>query len=79
MQTNATNELSCSVFGHNLERSSMASQANQELTCKTCNSKILVSDDGEFNVHPFRNRDISVALRQLFVLKNQQSARSLSV
>ncbi|MEH6536679.1 MAG: hypothetical protein V7719_09815 [Psychroserpens sp.] len=79
MQTNTTNELSCSVFGHNLERSSMTIPSNDELTCKTCNSKISVSDSGEFEVIPFKNRDINTALRQLFLLNNQCSRKQFSV
>ncbi len=79
MQTNRTNELSCSVFGHNLERSSVASHTNRQLVCKTCNSNVSVTEDGDFNMLPFKNRDIKTALRQLFILKNQNSNRQFSV
>lgn len=78
MQTTTTNELSCSVFGHNLERSSMASDNSHDLTCKTCQSKVSVSDDGEFNMSPFKNREIDTALRQLFILKSQYLHRQAS-
>ena len=79
MRSNSTNELSCSVFGHNLERMSATTQNNSEFTCKTCHSKILVGEHGEFDVFPFQNQDIKTALRQLFILKNQYAQRELSV
>lgn len=77
MHTTTTNELSCSVFGHNLERSSMASVNSHELICKTCHSNVSVSDDGEFNILPFKNREINTALRQLFILKSQYLHRQI--
>lgn len=79
MQTTTTNELQCSVFGHNLERTSMTSQSNHQLTCKTCNTKVSVNDTGEFNTLPFKNKDINTALRQLFILKSQYSREQFSV
>jgi len=73
MKTNTTNELSCSVFGHNLERSSMATASKNELICKTCHSKVLANEDGEFDIMPFKNKDVHRALKQLFILKSQHS------
>ncbi|WP_298901331.1 hypothetical protein [uncultured Psychroserpens sp.] len=78
MQTTTTNDLSCSVFGHNLERSTEPSAYRNELTCKTCHSKVAVNDQGEFRTLPYKNRDINTALRQLFLLKNQYFRRKIS-
>lgn len=79
MQTSTTNELSCSVFGHNLERSSLTSKETHELICKTCKSKVSVNDPDEYNMLPIKNRKISTALRQLFLLNTQYSHKSISI
>ncbi|MCD2258442.1 hypothetical protein [Psychroserpens luteolus] len=78
MQTTSNNELSCSVFGHNLERSSLISKDNHELTCKTCHSKVMIGDHGEFNALPYKNRDINTTMRQLFLLKNRRFHHPIS-
>ena len=78
MQTTTTNDLSCSVFGHNLERSSDAPAYHNELTCKTCDAKVSIDTRGDFNTLPYKNRNINTALRQLFLLKSQYVRRHLS-
>ncbi|WP_299333227.1 hypothetical protein [uncultured Psychroserpens sp.] len=79
MQATITNELPCSVFGHNLERSSSGISNSNELFCKTCNSKVAIDAQGEFQNFPIQNRSIKVALRQLFLLGSQYSRKQLSV
>ncbi len=79
MQTSTTNELSCSVFGHNLERSSLAPKETHELICKTCKSKVFVNATDEYNILPIKNRKISTALRQLFLLNTQYSHQRISI
>ncbi|MGB3606077.1 MAG: hypothetical protein WA775_05385 [Psychroserpens sp.] len=78
MKTNPTNQLPCSVFGHNLERSPIVLKDSQVLTCKTCHTKVRIDDSGELNVIPFKNREIDTALRQLFLLRKRSSRRQFS-
>ena len=68
MQIAATSALSCSVFGHNLVRTS---ERSHKLTCKTCNTLIAVDDDGSFDDSPIHNQDIKYVLQQLFLLKQR--------
>ena len=75
MKTNTTNQLSCSIFGHNLERSSKDSN---EATCKTCKSKITLDDSEKFETLPFKNENIKTALRQLYLLQNRYTPQKLS-
>ncbi|MBR9846739.1 MAG: hypothetical protein GYB35_11855 [Algicola sp.] len=75
MKTITTNDLSCSVFGHNLER---LSKDSHELTCKSCKSKITMDDSDIFEALPLKNENIKTALRQLFLLQNRYSRRKLS-
>ncbi|WCO01838.1 hypothetical protein [Psychroserpens ponticola] len=75
MKTTTTNDLSCSVFGHNLER---ISKDSHELTCKTCKSKIVIEDSDTFDALPFKNQNIKTALRQLYLLQNRYSPQKLS-
>ena len=75
MKTTTKNELSCSVFGHNLER---LSKDSHELTCKTCNSKIAIDNNGTFEMLPLKNENIKTALRQLFFLQKKYSPSVLS-
>ena len=75
MKTITTNDLSCSVFGHNLER---LSKDSQELTCKSCKSKVTMDDSDIFEALPLKNENIKTALRQLFLLQNRYSRRKLS-
>ncbi|WP_040252611.1 hypothetical protein [Psychroserpens mesophilus] len=75
MKTTTTNDLSCSVFGHNLER---LSKDSYELTCKTCQSKITLDNGETFETLPLKNDTIKTALRQLFLLQNRYSRQKLS-
>lgn len=75
MKTTTTNDLSCSVLGHNLER---LSKASNELTCKTCKSKITMDNSDVFESLPLKNENIKTALRQLFLLQNRYSRQKLS-
>ena len=75
MKTTTNNNLSCSVFGHNLER---LSKDSHELTCKTCKSKIALDPSDKFESLPFKNESIKTALRQLYLLQNRYSPQKLS-
>ncbi len=75
MKTTTNNNLSCSVFGHNLER---LSKDSHELTCKTCKSKIALDTSVKFESLPFKNESIKTALRQLYLLQNRYSPQKLS-
>lgn len=79
MKTTTTNELPCSVFGHNLESSSSGEKHSKVLVCKSCKSKISIDTNGEFESLPIKNKAIKVALRQLFLLESQYSRRPFSV
>ncbi len=68
MKTTTNNDLSCSVFGHNLER---LPKDSHELSCKTCKSKIEIDNSGKFETLPLKNENIKTALRQLFLLQKQ--------
>lgn len=70
-----TNDLSCTVFGHNLER---LSKNSHELTCKTCKSKIAMDHYDVLDAIPLKNENIKTTLRQLFLLQNRYSRRKLS-
>ncbi|MBR9913646.1 MAG: hypothetical protein GYB32_02270 [Algicola sp.] len=76
MQTYTTNELSCSVFGHNLECSTMSHQ--KRFTCKTCQAIVHVDDHGNFDSFPIHNHDIKTAIKQLFVLSHQYWRKQIS-
>lgn len=76
MKPTANKDLSCSVFGHNLER---LSKDSHELICKTCLSKIPIDYKGKFETLPVKNKNIKTALRQLFLLQNRYSPQKLSV
>lgn len=78
MQTNTSNTLSCSVFGHNLERVSHTQQSAHKLKCKTCHAEVSVSTHGEFDTHPIKNRQLISVLKQHFILKNRSLQRQLS-
>ena len=75
MKTTTNTDLSCSVFGHNLER---LSKDSHELTCKTCKSKIAIDNNGKFETLPLKNENIKKALRQLFLLQKRYSHQELS-
>ena len=75
MKTTTNNDLSCSVFGHNLER---LSKYSHELSCKTCKSKIAIDNNGKFEALPLKNENINTALRQLFLLQKRYSHQELS-
>lgn len=75
MKTTTNNDMSCSVFGHNLER---LSKDSHELTCKTCKSKIATDTSGKFETLPLKNDNIKTALRQLYLLQNRYLSRQLS-
>ena len=78
MQTTTTQELTCAVFGHNLERYSSNDLNSHELICKTCQSKVLVDNNGEFDELPYKNRSINDAFKRLFLLKSQYSRQHIS-
>ncbi|WP_323787597.1 hypothetical protein [Psychroserpens sp.] len=75
MKTTTNNDLSCSIFGHNLER---LSKDSHELSCKTCKSKITLDNNDNFETLPFKNENIKTTLRQLFLLQNRYSSQKLS-
>ncbi|WP_456442803.1 hypothetical protein [Psychroserpens sp.] len=75
MKTTTNNDLSCSVFGHNLER---LSKDSHELTCKTCKAKIANDNNEKNEALPFKNESIKTALRQLYLLQNRYSPQKLS-
>ncbi|WP_431132808.1 hypothetical protein [Psychroserpens mesophilus] len=75
MKITANNDLSCAVFGHNLER---LSKDSHELTCKTCKSKITIDNSDTYETLPLKNENIKTALRQLFLLQNRYSRQKLS-
>ena len=78
MQTVTTNKLSCSVFGHNLERSSNPSHTAHILICKTCSTEISVNNHGEFDTHPIKNRQLISVIKQHFILKNRSLRHQFS-
>lgn len=78
MNNYTSNSLTCSVYGHNLERSNMPSEAAHKLICKTCHAEIQVNDYGEFDAHPIKNKRLISALKSYFTLKNNPIHRQLS-
>jgi hypothetical protein len=76
MKATTNNQLSCSVFGHNLER---LSKDSYELTCKTCKSKIALDNSDKIETVPFKNQNIKMALRQLYLLQNRYATQRLTV
>lgn len=79
MKTTTTNELPCSVFGHNLELFTSISKHSDVLICKICQSKVLIDAKDEAERLPIKNEAITIAIRQLFLLKSQHSRRQLSM
>ena len=79
MKLISTNELSCSVFGHNFHRSKPLSQTKAELTCNRCNAKEITDSNGDFKEFPYSNPEIYKALRQLFILQRNTSTSSYSI
>ncbi|MFT5242233.1 MAG: hypothetical protein ACJA1H_000380 [Glaciecola sp.] len=79
MKTITTNRLLCSVFGHNLRYSSKKTQKAHVLSCATCQSQQDDNDFENFDMYPFKNKDIRTALQELFILKSQYSRRHISV
>ena len=75
MKNPTKTDLSCSVFGHNLERVSKSSGLMQ---CKTCNTKIPIDQSTAFDALPFNNKEIMSTLQQLYLLKNRIYKRQLS-
>ncbi|MCB0382472.1 MAG: hypothetical protein KDD05_04020 [Psychroserpens sp.] len=75
MKTNTINDFSCAVFGHNLER---LSKDSQELTCKTCKTKITMDNSDVFEALPLKNENIKTALRELFLIQNRYSRQKIS-
>lgn len=75
MKNPTNNDLSCSVFGHNLER---ISKDSDETICKTCKSKVSMNYSNGFESLPFDNKEIMATLQQLYLLKNQLYKRQLS-
>lgn len=78
MHTPTSNKLSCSLYGHNLERSSNTAKNAHKLRCKTCSAEIPVSIDGEFDAHPIKNRRLISALKDYVFLKNSRLGQRLS-
>ncbi|WP_425076280.1 hypothetical protein [Psychroserpens sp. S379A] len=76
MKTTTTNHLSCSIFGHNLER---VSKDSHEMICKTCKAKVSMDASTSFDALPFENTEIMSTLQQLYLLKNRFYKRQLSV
>lgn len=60
----------CSVIGHNFEYTSIeASFHDHSLLCKTCEAKMPSNMELQFTEGVFKNREITLLLRQLFMLK----------
>ncbi len=78
MKSSLTNELSCSVFGHNFYRSKSLSLNKSELTCSCCHIKVATDNNGDFNELPYANTEIYKVLRQLFVLQKRDSDYKIS-
>ncbi len=78
MKSSLTNELSCSVFGHNFYRSKPLSQNKAELICSCCHTKVSTDSNGDFEELPSSNTEIHKALRQLFLLRKQVSNYKIS-
>ncbi len=79
MKINTNNRLLCSVFGHNLRYTSKKAQKAHVLSCATCQSQ---QDDNDFenvDMYSFKNKDIRIALQELFILQSQYSRRHISV
>jgi len=75
MKTPTNNDLSCSIFGHNLER---ISKDSNEMICKTCQSKMTMDHQDKIESFPFKNSEIRETLQQLYLLQNRFSRRQLS-
>jgi len=73
MKSNSTNELTCSVFGHNLYRSKSKTHSYTELICSTCKAKVVTDKLGNFNEELYTNKEIQFILRELFLLKTKMS------
>ncbi|TXD83740.1 hypothetical protein ESY86_08275 [Subsaximicrobium wynnwilliamsii] len=77
-----THELSCSIFGHNLEpvyTTSEKSHHCRKFICTSCKTKVNMDANGEVQELPYKNEKISNALRQLFLLKRKSSERQFSI
>jgi len=60
----------CSVIGHNFENTSIeASLQDHNLVCKTCEVEISLNMEFQFSEGVFKNHEITLLLRQLFMLK----------
>jgi len=82
MKTASTHELSCSVFGHNLEpvpNHFNRSESAKKFICSSCLAKVTMDVHGEFQVVPYKNDKITTALRQLFLLNRKSSEGQFSL
>jgi hypothetical protein len=77
MNENLTNELSCSVFGHNLYRSNSHNTKSTELVCSSCKAKIYTDPRGDFHNSPFSNYEVQKVLRQLFLLESKTQLHTI--
>jgi|AOAMet1_07_M0_10_2_1038527.scaffolds.fasta_scaffold00037_2 hypothetical protein len=60
----------CPVIGHNFEiTSSKVSIQDRRFSCKTCNVETSSYMEFPFSEGVFKNREITLLLRQLFMLK----------
>lgn len=74
MKTPTNNGMSCSVFGHNLERI----PNSNEMICKSCQTKMAIDHQDKIEAFPFKNSEIKATLQQLYLLQNRFSRRQLS-
>ncbi len=80
MQTDNSNDLSCSVVGHNLYAPKKRDSIVSNLICKTCHSNITANATADFESMPsaFKNKEVNFLLRQLFLLNAKQSRLQFS-
>jgi len=82
MKTTKSNQLSCAVFGHNLEPFSkhfQQAETSNVFICSSCKTKMVMSSSGDFQELPYKNNQIASALRQLFLLNRKSSHREFSL
>ena len=69
MKKTISNNFLCSVFGHNLKSRSLSEVSDDSLICKNCNFQFLNIKDTNLERGPFKNDEINILIRRLFVLK----------
>ncbi|MEM6516116.1 MAG: hypothetical protein AAF688_08020 [Bacteroidota bacterium] len=82
MKTNRRNHLSCAIFGHNLVPISSQLEDfgdSNIFICKTCNVKMVMDASGNFEELPYKNNQIGLAIRKLFLLNRKTAPSQLSI